>query len=297
MPTQSRPLPTIPAYALYGEDHLLPDILHCERILDRAALHDWAISAHRHPHVHQLFVIRRGETRLGVDGAVHHLNAPVVVNMPRWTVHSFRFSKGTDGYVLTIPIAEAPEVFDKQPDLSDRLAHWGTAPASDQLCALFDQIQFEHGRSGLARTLMLKSLSTLALCQVARCLTPTQSPDAGHRSAQIMAQFEQLAQRHFRDRWRVADYAAALAMTPTHLSRVCREMTGAPASGFVETILFREACRHLAYTRADIRSVGFDLGFDDPAYFSRMFRRRVGLSPSDYRKRVNDGYSPDLTHR
>ncbi len=280
----------IPAYALYGEQQLLPDLLHCERILDRAGPRGWTIPVHRHPHVHQLFLIRRGATSMSVDGAKHDLDPPVVVNMPRWSVHSFEFSKGTDGYVLTLPVAELPEVFDQPNDLAERLDHWGMVSAGAAICDLFDSVQYEHAAANPGRSLILRALATQIIVQVARLLPQPQRGDIPARYGQIMAGFEQLVQKHFRDRWRVSDYADALAVTSTHLSRVVRDMTGASALAYIEATVFREACRQLAYTRIDIRQIGFDLGFDDPAYFSRMFRKRIGMSPSAYRNKVNDGF-------
>lgn len=43
----------IPLYALYGEEMLFPNVLHCEMISDRASLRDWKIAPHRHQNLHQ----------------------------------------------------------------------------------------------------------------------------------------------------------------------------------------------------------------------------------------------------
>jgi AraC family transcriptional regulator, transcriptional activator of pobA len=47
--------------------------------------------------------------------------------------------------------------------------------------------------------------------------------------------------------------------------------------------LTREACRRLVYIAAPAASLAAELGFDDPAYFSRFFKRRTGLSPHRWR--------------
>ncbi|MFO1286097.1 MAG: helix-turn-helix transcriptional regulator [Rubrivivax sp.] len=83
----------------------------------------------------------------------------------------------------------------------------------------------------------------------------------------------------------MADYARALAVTPTHLSRVVRAATGAPASRVIETRLIREARRHLVYTQASVSAVAYGLGFTDPAYFTRVFSRVVGMAPSEFSSR------------
>ena len=53
--------------------------------------------------------------------------------------------------------------------------------------------------------------------------------------------------------------------------------------------LILEARRMLAYTPATIAEVAAELGFDDPAYFSRFFSRSVGASPSGYRALLATG--------
>ena len=64
----------------------------------------------------------------------------------------------------------------------------------------------------------------------------------------LLQRFEALLEAHFRDHWTVADYAQALAVTPTHLSRVVRSALGVTASRLIDARVVREARRHLAYT-------------------------------------------------
>jgi len=98
-----------------------------------------------------------------------------------------------------------------------------------------------------------------------------------------MRAFERLVRLRLREHLRISDYAAELGLSPDHLGRICRAMTGLSAAAFVEARLMQEARRQLAYTRNPISQVAFDLGYADPAYFSRSFRRAQGTSPSAYR--------------
>ena len=67
-----------------------------------------------------------------------------------------------------------------------------------------------------------------------------------------------------------------------------RTATGQPASRSVEARLVREARRQLAYTNLSISQIAYALGFIDPAYFSRVFSRATGLSPREFRSRLED---------
>jgi len=87
----------------------------------------------------------------------------------------------------------------------------------------------------------------------------------------------------------VARYAAALKVTPTHLSRLTREAFGCPASHMIRDRVVREARRQLVYTNTAVSKIAYELGFNDPAYFTRTFTVATGLSPSEFRDRVHTG--------
>ena len=80
-----------------------------------------------------------------------------------------------------------------------------------------------------------------------------------------------------------------LGVTPDHLSRGCRAVTGLSALDLLHERLLLESRRLLAYTQAPVADVAHELGFDDPAYFSRFFARRAGLSPQAFRAALASG--------
>lgn len=281
MPDAARPL--IPAYALYGEGRGFPDVLHCERTADRARLHDWRIAPHRHPNLHQFFLIRSGAAWITVDGRGRDLTLPVLISIPAWVVHGFRFAAGTEGFVLTVPLAALPEAFGEGAALS--LGNWGAAPADPAIDALFEAVLHQRTLTDAARNPMLRALALQIACLTARALQAG-APATAARYTHHMQAFEALVRDHLRDGWRLSDYAAALSLSPTHLNRVSRALSGLSAARFIESRQFHEACRMLAYTQMTVAEVGYALGFDDPAYFSRAFRRQTGETPTHYRNRL-----------
>ena len=68
-------LSPIPVFTLYGETLPFPDVVHCERILDRAGQHGWHIAPHRHSQMAQIFTIEDGQARVTLDGVDSWLNA------------------------------------------------------------------------------------------------------------------------------------------------------------------------------------------------------------------------------
>ncbi len=278
----------IPAYTLYGEGKGFPDVMHIERITSRASLHDWHIAPHRHLGLHQFFLIETGVVVLRVEGEEIRPPLPVMISIPRGAVHGFEFAKGTEGYVLTVPLAELRAAFSGDTPIAPRLERWGCAEGADFL-ALFQRLAQEHAHADPIRPVMLRALALELCCEVARALSPAPGEKTLSRYAERMAEFDALLRLHLRKKWRLGDYAAAMRITPTQLSRISRSIVGVAASAHLEQRLMQEAQRMLAYTRMPIAEVAYDLGYDDPAYFSRAFRRVTGESPGAYRKRLNLG--------
>jgi AraC family transcriptional regulator, transcriptional activator of pobA len=103
------------------------------------------------------------------------------------------------------------------------------------------------------------------------------------RPAQLVAAFLRLAEGHCRDRWRLADYAKALHVSSGHLRATCVRVTGAPPVRLIHECLIREAKRRLMGSSLPIGAIALELGFEDAAYFSRLFHAKSGMSPQQYR--------------
>ena len=188
---------------------------------------------------------------------------------------------GTEGWVLSIPCQTLPELL--EPTLSHKtaLGVGGTLPSDDVFLNIFRMIAEEHRQTSPARDIFLRALAGQLACLVLRGLGQTRVVVAGLDPR--LQHLQTLLQKHLRDRWTLGQYAAAIGLSERHLSRICQKTTGRPASALIEDALMREACRLLAYTRAPISQIGYLLGFDDPSYFSRAFRRVIGRSPAQYR--------------
>lgn len=120
-----------------------------------------------------------------------------------------------------------------------------------------------------------------------KSLIPAEIPAIQRRGAQRLAPALHYVQRNFRRQIRNADMAALCRMSPHHF---CRAFTERFSQTFQEYVLrhriFR-ACNAFQQPDVPIASVAYSVGFNDPSYFARVFRRYVGLSPSKYREQVS----------
>ena len=95
--------------------------------------------------------------------------------------------------------------------------------------------------------------------------------------------FRRLVERHHRRTHRVAGYAKMLSVSAGHLNAMVRRQLGRPPLELIQDRLALEARRLLLHTDETAARVGYALGFDDPSYFARFFRRRTGLTPTAFR--------------
>ncbi|TQM92488.1 helix-turn-helix transcriptional regulator [Roseinatronobacter monicus] len=110
----------------------------------------------------------------------------------------------------------------------------------------------------------------------------------------LTARYAALLEREFGSSLNVTDYATALGVTPTHLTRACRASCGRTALDMIQTRRLYEARKLLMETDIPVQDIARNLGFSTPSYFSRAFSLQIGQPPSSYRK-VHEA-KPRLTH-
>ena len=107
--------------------------------------------------------------------------------------------------------------------------------------------------------------------------------EADHRLA---TDFQQLLETHFIDQRELPFYAEALHLTPDSFSKKIKKQLGKTPTQLLQERLVLEAKKQLHLTYKSIKEVAFYLNFDAPFYFSRFFKKHVGVSPKSFREHV-----------
>lgn len=284
----------IPAFYLYGEPVRSPDAttVHVETIAARSSLHDWKIRAHRHRDLHQILIVWRGPIEATLDGRKSALRSPAFVIVPPLTVHAFEFGRQTDGLVVTFSACLLQDLFRDTSKLADAL-HQPTAAqfsraelvAADieQVAAMLmrESSQYATGRDSALRGLLTTLLTNvLRISERAVALRPS----VANRDRELVAQFREIIERRYRGHLDVCAYASEIGTSEAALRRACRRVAGQSPTQMVQARMLIEAERQLRYTGMSITQVGYYLGFEDPAYFSRFFSKSKGTSPRDFRR-------------
>lgn len=289
----SRPA-SVPAFYLYGESLQPPDerLIHIETIAARSRLHDWIIRPHRHRDLHQALLLERGQVEARLDARRALLSAPAVILVPPGAVHSFRFRPETVGVVISFASTLATELRAASPGLSEHLEKCvasvldRAALRQTDVRALAAMLLREFGRSAPGRRLALRGTLAALLANLQRLLPAI--PDAvtavSSRDRELVARFREQVERRFRQHAALAEYAALLQTSESRLRRACVGVTGQSPVELAHLRLLLEAERQLRYTSMPVTQVAYYLGFEDPAYFSRFFARRMGVSPRAFRQ-------------
>jgi AraC family transcriptional activator of pobA len=170
---------SIQTYNLFGEAGDLPDVVHCETIAARSVLHEWEFAAHRHARLHQILLVARGGGQATLEGRVHPLRPMRAVNVPVGHVHGFSFTRGTQGWVLTVAAEMLDEVLTPAEGLRRVLARPAVVRGTSQMRSTMAQIFSEFAGRHFARAHLLRALSAALIGLVAREMAGEQNaPDA-----------------------------------------------------------------------------------------------------------------------
>ncbi|ERS81761.1 MULTISPECIES: helix-turn-helix domain-containing protein [unclassified Halomonas] len=287
----------VPVFKLYGETRHwpTPDLLHCESIPERSRLHDWRIRPHRHSDLVHLLHLSAGEVELELEGSLHRGRAPLLIVVPALCIHGFRFSPDTQGHIITLarPLGEAlASRLGEAAAILNRAAPYPLGePQARRIARLVAQVDEEYRHPAPGRERLLGALCDALVVEASRLSVPpgdaarSPGPRREARSLRHLKHYQALIEQQFRQQPSVERFAEQLGMTSAHLNLLCRRLAGRSALQLLHERLLLEAKRQLTYTNMTVGQVADSLGFSEPAYFTRFFKRLTGFSPRDFRRR------------
>lgn len=282
----------IPVFRLYGEAESAADaeFLHIEPLSARSECLGWEIGRHTHRGLFQAVYLAEKDGHTVLDNSLVEAKAPCVIVVPPGVVHAFAFQPNTPGYVLTLAAAwTGPKGADRASGLFDGLmaepaivALEDDAPAC---AALLDQLMAESRARRPGYGFVSEWLAASVLMILARRRMAVDSAvRADDPRTEAFARFRMMVEDHFTKHWPVSRYAQALATSESRLDRICRSLAGHSAFEVVQNRVLLEARRKLVHVGAPVSALAYELGFEDPAYFCRFFKRHTGRTPTEWRR-------------
>ena len=103
----------------------------------------------------------------------------------------------------------------------------------------------------------------------------------------LFLKFLEQIRENFGQNYPVAHFAKTLHTTQAKLNELSKLHTNKTAQNVMYSLVITEAKRLLLYTTLSIKEIAYQLGFNDPFYFSNFFKKHTKISPIDYRKEVS----------
>ncbi|MBP2705922.1 AraC family transcriptional regulator [Microbispora sp. RL4-1S] len=227
-----------------------------------------------------LIVCVTGSGWAEVDGVQHRVGPSAALVIPRGAPHSYGASADTPWTIWWCHLRGG--------DLPELIREIGASPARpmiqirrpDRAIALLDEIVTILERDHSPASLMGAAGAAWKL--LTQIVVDRAMPAPGDPLQRAMAY---LAER-LDSTVRVSELAALVGVSPSHLSALFRRATGGGVLAHHTALRMAQARNLLDTTDATVASIAHEVGYQDPFYFSRHFKRMHEASPTDYRNRA-----------
>lgn len=240
----------------------------------------WRTEAMRSREQPSLLWFTRGQGRITIAGVRHGFGPHHAVFLPASTMYAYEMLGQVYGMAVYFPK-------DTTLSLPEIPVHYRFREVQQQaeLTGLIDNLarELEADARGQDRALMAHA-GLLSVWLDRHTIDDNIHALASDSARRLAAAFTALVEADYRTGQAINTYAAKLGVTPTHLTRSCKQACGHPASAILADRVHFEARRMLVETRTPVKDIASSLGFSSAAYFTRAFTKHTGQTPSAFRR-------------
>lgn len=246
---------------------------------------------HRHQ-FHELIWVKEGQGTQEIDDREVVVEPGSVSVISQGQVHYFQEGRRLKGFVLCFsddflgpldrmvgttdgPIVPGP--------LTPPLAVTIAEDRRDGFHSLFLRMEEELSEKRTRWIESMRHLVSLVFIEIERATERLHGGTYTIKSSDLFLRFLAILEDDFRMHKDVSHYARVLRVPGTALAACVREGTGKGVKRVILERVILEARRALRHTNAPVKRIALDLGYRDPSYFGRSFRRVTGLSPAEFR--------------
>lgn len=284
-------MPTYSICNLLGADRCMTEIV-VTRLRRFVETHRDIQFPHRHD-FYQIVLFTSGSGKHAIDFQQFEVAPHQVYYMAPGQMHEWEFDERTDGYLVNFnesfftSICHNPHFVRDFPLFSS--INGSPVNVLDMSCcaeveATFAQMLEEFERTeGDFKMDMLRGLLTTILVRLSRVVPRTYREGASKHNMVLMRQFEKLIEQHFREKRLPKEYAEMMFLTPNHLNALTNSVMGVSAGELIRDRALLEAKRLLVNSDLLVSQIAESLHFEDNAYFTRFFKKYLGVTPEAFR--------------
>ncbi len=224
----------------------------------------------------------RGQGVITLHGVRHGFSAHNAIFLPAEKIWAADFGRQTLGQAIFIPQTVANAF---PPDTL--ILRVQDSLAQSELTGLIEDMRREILQDRPFQQEALSARANLLAIWLRRQAETMERPKRRKAAERLVNRFCDLAAFHHRSGMNMADYAEMLEVTPTHLTRVCRQTAGMTAADILVQCTVFETKKMLTTEKISFKAISESLGFASPAYFTRFVQQHCGATPTEIRKRSN----------
>jgi AraC-like DNA-binding protein len=210
-------------------------------------------------------------------------------------VHTWEFEPGTDGFIVNFSDAYVNALIANPRYLDQFCFFSGIAREQVITVSIEDQPQVVQSletvvREGNSTKELKDDFARTALIQlfiqVNRYCIKDGIKQQNVYNSLLLRNFQKLIDQHYKEKKLTKDYAAMLYVTPNHLNALSKDITGRSAGELIRDRILLEAKRLLVNAEMTVSEIAVELDFSDNSYFSKFFKKYVGITPEIFRKEI-----------
>lgn len=244
--------------------------------------------AHRDDYFLFIFV-ERGELKASVDFEEYDIIAPAIrCVLPGQVHYATEYSHDTEYWVLAVDGMfvkdEYKEIFQKS-SFAKGTTMLNNSVIDDLKCSLAMLHKRLKPEKQCIEQHIIHSLVSLYIGIIATIYQKGLPVSTGKQPAVITFQFKSLLSANYHALKSPSQYADRLNISPIYLNEVVKKTTGSTVSKCIQNEIIIQAKRLLFYTNKTVKEIALELGYEDWAYFTRLFTNSSSLSPTQFRKK------------
>lgn len=155
-----------------------------------------------------------------------------------------------------------------------------------EIVSIFESMLSEYSSQEMLKHQVLVSYSDIMYAKLSRIYLKGETEQVINHSlySQKFNELEKLIEEHFALEKSPSKYASMMNITPKHLNRITQSIIGKTTSEVILDRILLEAKRIMLHTSKSFSEIAIGLGYEDYAYFSRLFKQKTGLTPSQFLK-------------
>ncbi|MDD4516495.1 AraC family transcriptional regulator [Massilibacteroides sp.] len=249
------------------------------------------------PHTHdfeELVICKTGRIEHLIDFERSTLTAPLISFISKGKTHTIQMlpdEKGLypSGWILRFKSSIISESrFQLYSDYHD-YANLELSPGEnfERLCSISQMIESEMNNANTDYAVIRSLLSALfVLIESERKKRVRISDGAEGNQSQTFKAFLRILEDNFRRNVSVDFYAEKLNMSARNLNLICRNILQRSVSEIIETRKLTEAKNLLMHSDKSISEIGYELGYNEKAYFTKVFKKKAGMTPTEFKAEI-----------